>query len=181
VLSYEMSVPLAFWKATGCAVVLFLGYSRLDDDGTVHPRVVMGNFYREGEEWAARPWWGGTGWSHDPVADPGSLRDLDGQAVVGGGGGFNPEPNPGFPAAVVTGRVSPAVTHLALVQGDVEDRRELRSHFGGWVVCTEKWAPYEINALDETGAVVGCITGPPRIPPMTPIRRPSGRGRGSGR
>jgi len=168
-----MSVPVAFWKATSCAVVLFLKYSRVyfpgDDDVTFHTSVTMGTFYREADRWAPHKWWGGKGWSHDPIADPGSLRDLDGQAITGDGGSGNPNPQPGFPASVLTGRVSPAVTHLALVQNGREERRELQSRFGAWVVCTEKWSPYQINALDETGAVLGCITGPPRIPPMTPI------------
>lgn len=171
VLTYQMSLPMAFWKAANCAVVLFLQYSRLDDDGTFHPKVKMGTFYREGDRWAAHRSWGGTGWSHDPVTDPGSVRDLDGRAIAGGSGSHDSDPRPGFPASVVTGRVSPAVSHLALVQDDLEERRELRSHFGAWVVCTERWSPYQINALDETGAVLGCIAGPPRIPPMTPIRR----------
>lgn len=61
------------------------------------------------------------------------------------------------------------MTYLALVQDGREERRELQSHFGAWIVCTEKWSPYQINALGETGTVVGCITGPPQIPPMTPI------------
>jgi hypothetical protein len=167
VLTRQMSVPVAFWKATNCAVVLFLRYSRHADDGTFHPAVTMGQFYRDNDRWGAHKWWGATGWSHDPVADPGSLRDLDGQAIAGGGGSHNPNPGAGFPASVVTGRVSPAVTHLALVQDDHEERRELRSHFGAWVVCTERWSPYQISALDEAGAVMGRITGPPRIPPMT--------------
>jgi hypothetical protein len=173
VLTHQMSVPVAFWKAATCAVVLFLKYSRAhfpgDDDVTVHPSVTMGTFYRDADQWTAHRWWGGTGWSHDPVANPGSLRDLGGQVIAGGSGSHHPNPPPGFPASVITGRVSPAVTHLALVQNDREERRRLRSHFGAWVVCTEKWSPYQINALDETGAVLGCITGPPRIPPMTPI------------
>src|SRR5215471_13872420 len=179
VLTRQMSVPVAFWKATSCAVVLFLRYSRVyfpgDDDVTFHPRATMGTFYRQADRWAAHNWWGGTGWSHDPVADPGSLRDLDGHAITGSGGSHNPSPPPGCPASVLTGRASPAVTHLALVQDDREERRELQSHFGSWVVCIETWSPYQINALDETGAVLGCITGPPQIPPMTPIPRRSVR------
>lgn len=175
VLSYQMSVPVAFWKAASCAVVLFVKYSRVhfpgDDDIPFHPGVTIGTFYREADRWAAHSWWGGTGWSHDPVADPGSLRDLGGQAITGSGGSHNPNPRPGFPASVLAGRVSPAVTHLALVQDDREERTELRSHFGAWVVCTETWSPYQVNALDETGAVLGCITGPPPIPPVTPIPR----------
>jgi hypothetical protein len=127
-----------------CAVVLFLKYSHVyfpgDADGAFHTSVTMGTFYREAERWAAHKWWTGTGWSHDPIADPGSLRDLGGRAIAGGSGGHNPDPMPGFPASVVTGRVSPAVTHLALVQDDHEERRELQSHFGpGW--CAPKGGP----------------------------------------
>lgn len=175
-----MSLPVAYWKATNCAVVLFLKYRRVhfpgDDDATFHPVVTMGTFYREAGRWAAHEWWGGTGWSHDPVADPGSLRDLDGRAIAGGSGSHKPDPEPGCPASVITGRVSPAVTRLALIQDDREERRELRSHFGAWVVCTERWSPYQINALDEAGTVLGHITGPPRLPSRDAHpRRPGSR------
>jgi hypothetical protein len=43
VLSYQMSVPVAFWKAASCSVVLFLKYSRAtfpgDDAVTVEALV----------------------------------------------------------------------------------------------------------------------------------------------
>lgn len=178
VLSYQMSVPVAFWKAAGCAVVLFLKYRRVlfpgDDAVAVRPGMTMGTFYRDGGGWVAHGWWGGTGWSHDPVADPGSLCDLDGQAIAGGSGSHNPNPRPGFPASVIAGRVSRAVTHLALVQDDREERRELQSHFGAWIVCTEKWSSYRVNALDETGTVLGCLTGPPQIPRPPSVHLPIG-------
>lgn len=173
VLTHEMSIPLAFWKTTSCAVVLFLRYSRVrspeDDGGTFWPGVTMASFYREDDHWAAHKWWAGTGWSHDPVGNPGSSRDLGGRAIVTGGASSNPDPLPGWPASVRTGRVSPQVTHLSLIQDGREERRELQSHFRAWVVCTDKWSPYEINALDETGTVIGQITGPPPIPPGRPI------------
>jgi hypothetical protein len=160
VLTRQMSVPVAFWKATNCAVVLFLQYSD-HADGNHHPLVMMGTFYLESDRWAAHEYWTGKGWAHDPIAEPGGLRDFDGRVIVEGGGSFTRSPRPKFAAIVVTGRVSPAVTSLALVQNGQEDRRELHSHFGAWVVCTELWSPYEINALDETAAVIGSIAGPP--------------------
>lgn len=74
VLTHEMAVPVAFWKATSCAVVLFLRYSYVhfpgDDDGTFRPSVTLGRFYREAGRWAAHKRWTGTGWSHDPIAEP---------------------------------------------------------------------------------------------------------------
>jgi hypothetical protein len=42
----------------------------------------------------------------------------------------------------VTGRVSPAVTAIAVVHDGQEGRRPLASHFGAWVVCLEQWSPY---------------------------------------
>jgi hypothetical protein len=44
------------------------------------------------------------------------------------------------------------------------DRRPLRSHFGAWVVCLEQWSPYQINALDRAGAVIGSTQRPPTLP-----------------
>lgn len=62
------------------------------------------------------------------------------------------------------GRVSPEVTALAVIQDGREDRRPLRSHFGAWVVFLEQWSPYEINAVDHAGAVIGSTQGPPTLP-----------------
>jgi hypothetical protein len=33
-----------------------------------------------------------------------------------------------------------------------------------WVVCLEQWSPYQINALDHAGAVIGSTQGPPTLP-----------------
>ena len=162
VLDYTMSVPVASWAASGCAVVLFLEYSR-DPDGTIAPRPVvhMPTFARDGDSWTAHRWCVGAGWSHDPIANPRDLRDLSGQVMAGGSGGFTATPAPGHPAVIVAGRVAPVVTQIALIQDGREDRRALRSHFGAWVVCADRWSPYQINALDDNGAVLASIQGPP--------------------
>jgi hypothetical protein len=168
-LDYTMSIPVASWTAAGCAVVLFLEYSR-DPDGTIAPRpvVTMATFARDGDSWTAHRHFVGAGWSNDPIASPQGVRDLGGQIMVGGSGGFNAAPAPGHPAVIVAGRVAPAVTHIALIQDGHEDRRALRSHFGAWVVCTDRWSPYQINALDENGTVLASIQGPPpRLPSQT--------------
>jgi hypothetical protein len=168
-LSTDMSIPVSSWQASQCAVVLFLCYLPDPMGGPPDPSALIATYSRQGGGWAAHTYAHAHGWSHDPVADPTSLYDLDGRMIAGGGSGtFNDKPAPGYPAAVVTGRVAPGVTALALIQDGHEDRRELRSHFGAWVVCTERWAPYQIHALDATGAVVGTITGPPRLPRSWP-------------
>ena len=106
----------------------------------------------------------GDGWSHDPITDPGGTADLGGRSIAGGGSGtFTDRPLPGHPAYVVTGRVSAAATAIAVIQDGHEDRRDLHSHFGALVICTEQPVPYQINALNSAGAVIGSIDGPPRF------------------
>ena len=139
-LTYRMAIPVAYWKADRCAVVLFLRFSRHRRD--IDPVATMATFSREGERWNPHRHWHGTGWSHDPIASPDDLRDLGGRALVtGGGSGSTETPPPGWPAAVIHGRISPAVKQLALIQNGHEDRRLLESHFGAWVVCTELPGP----------------------------------------
>jgi len=163
VLTYDMSVPVASWTTAACAVVLFLRYSRQPGE-TPHPVVSQGSYYRDGDQWRAHRYWTGHGWSHDPISTPGDLRDLDGRAIVASGGSFTDQPRPGHPAITVTGRVSPAVTAIALASDGQEDRRPLRSHFGAWVVCLEQWSPYQVKALDKAGAVIGSIQGRLALP-----------------
>jgi len=164
VLTRDMTVPVAFWEAVSCAAVLFLHYIRDPFDDTRRPFAVVGTYARDGAGWSAHSHWLGHGWNHDLVANPDALPDLDGQMITGGGSGvFSDQPAPGHPAAVATGHVAPAVTGLALIQDGREDRRELQSYFGAWVICTEQWAPYQVNALDKTGAVIGSVDGPPRL------------------
>ena len=159
VLTRQMSVPIAHWKADGCAVVLFLMFSR--HLGDVMPMVTQATFTREGGHWTAHQHWHGTGWSHDPIASPGDLRDLGGRPMVYGGQSWAPKPAPGHPAAIVTGRVAPEVKHMALIQDGHEDRRPLQSHFGAWVVCTQRSSPFQITALDENGTLLASIQPDP--------------------
>jgi len=72
-VTYQMSVPVAYWTTATCAVVLFLEFSD-DGDDMIQPMAVMGTFSRDGNGWTAHRHWLGTGWSHDPVAEPDGLR-----------------------------------------------------------------------------------------------------------
>jgi hypothetical protein len=155
VLTYQMSIPLACWKADRCAVVLFLAFN--EQGGRMWPKVTIGTYFREGDHWSPHRMWGSTGWPHDPIANPGYLRDLGGRAIVSSGGSRTVQPESGYPAAVVIGRAVPAVKQIALIQDGHEDRRPLESHFGAWVICTEQESPFRIIALDENGIVLGTI------------------------
>jgi tetratricopeptide (TPR) repeat protein len=156
VLDHRMAIPVAHWTALRCAVVLFLRFPRHGRDRRT--AVIMATFTRNQGQWNPDPHWHGTGWDHDPIASPGDLRELDGQALVVGGGSHTDTPAPGYPASIQLGRAAPAVTQIALVQEGREDRRPLDSRFGFWVVCTEQPTPFHVTALDDNGTVLADIT-----------------------
>jgi hypothetical protein len=93
VLTYQMSIPVAYWKSAQCAVVLFLAFRKFD--GIQAPGMTMGTYFRGGERWSPHRMWGGLGWPYDPIAKPGYLGDLDGKAIGGIGGSRTAEPEPG--------------------------------------------------------------------------------------
>jgi hypothetical protein len=41
-----MSIPVAYWRAPSCAVVLFLRFEQWD--GKFWPKVTMGTYFRDG-------------------------------------------------------------------------------------------------------------------------------------
>jgi tetratricopeptide (TPR) repeat protein len=156
VLTYQMAIPVAYWTASQCAVVIFLRFSRHGRERW--PLAIMATFSRDQGRWKADSHWHGTGWNHDPIANPGDLRELDGQAMVVGGGSRTDTPAPGHPAIIQLGRAAPTVRQIALLQDGHEDRRPLDSHFGFWVVCTEQPSPFHVTALDQNGTVLADIT-----------------------
>ena len=163
VLTYQMSIPVACWRAPSCAVVLFLRFQ--PRDGKFWPKMTMGTYFLDRDGWTAHRMWAGTSWSHDPIARPGALRDLAGKTIGSSGVASTQQPGPGYPAAVAAGRVAPAVKQIALVQDGHEDRRPLESHFGAWAVCAEKPGPYDVAAFDEHGVMLATPQHPFPPPP----------------
>jgi hypothetical protein len=156
VLAYEMAIPVAYWKAGPCAVVLVLHFSYLTGEPT--PMVMQVTYSRNGDgTWKTPTHVGGSSFSHDPIADPGGQRDLDGRSMVGGGGSWATEITPGYPASVVTGRAAPEIRYLAVVKDGHEERRPLESRFGAWVVCTEQPGPFDVVGFSEGGDVLARI------------------------
>lgn len=146
-LTYQMAIPVAYWTATRHAVVLFLQFFWSDEEAKWFPTVTMGPFTREGDGWTSPKFWAATDWWHDPLANPGDLGDLDGRAMVTGGGA----------ETIRHGRVAPAVTEIGLIQDGHEDRRPLESHFGAWVVCTDQPSPIHVTAYDKNGVMLADI------------------------
>jgi hypothetical protein len=104
-LTYQMSIPVAYWTANLRAVVLFLGFSWWEDEEEWFPEMTMATFTRDGDSWTSPKHWMGTGWSHDPIANPRSRRDLgaghghrrgqrDRHAWPGGTSGQGDRPDP---------------------------------------------------------------------------------------
>lgn len=164
-LSYAMAIPVACWKAEQCAVVLVLRFSR-HGRGEPSPTVMQVTYSRGDDgRWEPPTHIAGTGFSHDPIRNPGSMRDLGGSPMVCGGSSHTDAVLPGRPAVIAVGRAVPEVKYLALIKDGHEDRRLLQSHFGAWVVCTEQAGPFDIVGLDANGAVLAslpCPLGPSR-------------------
>jgi tetratricopeptide (TPR) repeat protein len=155
VLSYRMAIPVAYWTAQQCAVVLFL---RFNNAGKQHHPVGMKVTFEKGAEgWTAHRHSVGSRFSHDPIASPGDRRHLAGRRMCTGGGFTATRRIEGHPAAVRTGSASPTVKYIALIQDGREDRRRLDSHFGAWVVCTESLSPIQVAGYDENGIVLARV------------------------
>ena len=158
-LSYQMAIPVAYWVASQCAVVLFLRFLRHRRER--NPMILHVTYARTGAGWTRNMYSSGTGFGLDPIAEPGGLRALGGQPMTGGGSmHYQEQPPPGYPAAVVTGLVAPAVTQIALIQDGHEDRRPLQSHFGAWVVCTERLGSFQVAGLASDGTVLATLDYP---------------------
>jgi TolA-binding protein len=156
-LTYDMAIPVAYWKAEQCAVVLVLRFGYLT--GEPMPVAVQATYSRGADgTWKTPTHVAGSGFSHDPIADPGGARDLGGQPMVRGGGSWAAEITPRYPASIVTGRAAPEVRYLAVVKDGHEDRRTLESHFGAWVVCTEQSGPFDVVGLSEEGDMLARLS-----------------------
>jgi len=161
-LSYLMAIPVAYWTAEQCAVVLFLRFGR---HGRAHePGHLQVTYERAAGGWQPHPMFVGHGPEHDPIARPGDRREMDGSLMTQSGGSYADEVTPGHPAAIMTGRVAPQITHLALVQDGRTDKRRLDSHFGAWVICTQSQSPFQVQGLDQDGNLLAAISHPFRLP-----------------
>lgn len=155
-LSYLMAIPVAYWTTQHSAVVAILQFSR--HGRSHHPVVFMVTYARSDTGWTTySSHFGGTSFSHDPIATPGGRRDLGGSPMVTGGGSRARQVTPGKPAIIRHGRAGPGVKYIALIQDGREDIRPLHSHFGAWVICTEQLSPLEIQGRDADGTVLARI------------------------
>jgi hypothetical protein len=161
-LTHQMSIPIAYWSAECCAVVAFMQFRRDYDTGQVWAATCTVPYAREDGQWVPPRhsvfYW--QSYAFDPVTDPGCDRHLDGNAMTYGAVGENAGHEPGQPASVTLGHVSPAVRYLAVIQDGRQDYRPLQSHFGAWVVCLEQPGIFDVAAFDSDGSLLACLEHP---------------------
>ena len=135
---------------------------------TSSQRACFPTFFLDGTTWQPHDYLYGYGWSHDFNATSESLGDLDGRAIVTAGplGGAIIRRR-ASPLLVISGRVSPEVVEISLLQGGTVVRRPISNHFGAWVVCSRE--PRAVQhpgpRPDGRGAVVGSIHRATRASP----------------
>jgi tetratricopeptide (TPR) repeat protein len=160
VLRHEMALPVACWKAEQCAVVLVLRFFRPGHDEPQPVALRVSYSRREDGSWEPLTGISGSGFSHDPVRSPGSIKEMGGSLMVYGGSSRTGVVTPGHPASIAAGSAAPQVKYLAVIKDGHEDRRPLESHFGAWVVCTEQPGPFEVAGLDAAGTVLASLPHP---------------------
>ena len=83
---------------------------------------------------------------------------LGGRQMVTCGGSHSREAAPGHPATIATGLAAPSSS----ISLSSRTAPKSASHFGAWVVCTEKPGEFEVAGLDQDGNVVDSIRSPIR-------------------
>lgn len=158
-LTYDMAIPVAYWKAEQCAVVLVLRFSSHGGDEPDAIEMQFTYSLAQDGSWIPPQHAVGGSFGYDPLASPdGWHYGLDGQAIVTSGGSQAATITPGHPARTAVGQAAPEVKYLTLIKDGQEDRRPLDSHFGAWVVCTELPGPFEIAALDANGTRLATLS-----------------------
>ncbi len=159
-LNHHMAIPLARWTAGDTGVVLFLHFVRHRRGWD--PAAIPVTLTRQDGQWTVSAGYRAGTSFHDPFTDPGDLRGLDGRPIAVSGGSH------GAGTAICYGTAATAVTHIALIQDGQEDRRQLRSHFGAWIVITSRPGPFTVAAISANGTTLGEISFDPAEHPGAP-------------
>lgn len=165
VLIHSTPIPLACWKNGACGAVMFFFYFQNEERVICSSNITL-RYNREDAGW--RPdnkgfFYGelrpeSPGWI-DPIGSPESLEYAEYYALNASGSMYNSEPDAGRAAIVVSGRHSPDVSEIWLIQEGTTQRRDADGHFGFWTICTDRYAPYRIEAHEASGRLVGYIDG----------------------
>ncbi len=174
ILTYQMSIPVCYWTADSCAVVAFVHFRPSPQDGIMRAMMTIVNYTRDTGEWTtpSSGSFASSSYAFDPVANPSYQRHLDGNAMTYGHTSQQ-APTLGRPASTAFGYVAPEVRYLAVIQGGRQDRRELQSHFGAWIVCTEWPGTFDVAAFDNQGELLTRLEHP--FPRLRARRRDSER------
>jgi hypothetical protein len=95
VLTHQMSIPISYWTATGCAVVTFLRFRPHPVNSEIQPTATTVCYAKNGDTLTGRQgMYAERRFAFDPVTKPGQASDLHGRAMVYGGPARHKNPNP---------------------------------------------------------------------------------------
>jgi hypothetical protein len=172
--SHSIPIPLAFWKDETYAAVLFLFYFT-ERNGSIKPGEISFEYERDTSGWRPIEATQGYGWTairNNPVSSPRSLEYDEQFAIKSNGSHFDSGSKPGHPAIVIFGRHAPDVAEIRLLQGHASRSAPAIGHFGAWIICSETFAPFRIEAHDSSGNLIGFLDEPaggrlfPEPPPL---------------
>ena len=159
-MTHSDAVPVSYWTTNMCGAVQFVFFIERDGDG-FRPADITLEYDRDGDAWypVRMPLFFGGGYEGD-IGSANFMRHQSNQAIEISHTRYQDEAEPGTLAIVMSGRHSPDVEEIWLVQGDRPEKRPASGHFGSWTICTETFAPLRVEAHDGTGLLLGSVEGP---------------------
>ena len=158
--SYSVPVPLAYWKSSVCATVLFFFYFQ-NEEGVIQPSEISFRYARDDTAWQIiRASHGWAAITNDPISSPESLEYHEHFAIKWHASQLDSGSKPSHPAIVAFGRHAPDVAEIRVLQGDSSQSAPAIGHFGAWIVCSERFEPFRIEALDISGRMVAYLDEP---------------------
>jgi hypothetical protein len=156
-LTHSDAIPVSYWTTDLNGAVQFIFFFE-PEEGGVRPADITLEFGRDIDGWypvRSQLGWGGN--YEDAIGSPDFMRHFTDQAIETSHSHFQTEAEPGTLAIVMSGRHSPDVKEIWLVQGDRIEKRPASGHFGSWTICTETFAPLRVEAYDDAGRLLGSV------------------------
>ena len=166
VLSYQMSIPLCQWKASRCAVVMFLQFHRSSLDSRMRAMTSIVTYSRDRDSWTT-PMSGSRSWqsyAFDPIATPSYSGHLDGNAITYGQTTQHNNPGPGQPASTAHGYIDPEVKYLAIIQDGAKSPPPGNHTSAPGSPAQEQPGTFDVAAFDRQHALLARLAHPFPLP-----------------
>ena len=156
--SYSAPVPLAYWKSSACATVLFFFFYFQNEKGVIQPSETPFCYTRNDTTWQIiKESHGFSAITDDPISSPNSLAYDEHFAIKWSGSSLDSDSQPRNPAIVIFGRHAPDVAEIRVLQGGSSRIAPATGHFGAWIICSERFESFRIEALDISGRVIAYL------------------------